>query len=291
MTLLIVMAAISFSAAASDRPVLTPETVLGLAQSSADLVRVHDKEAWLELYGEEATIEDPVGGHVHSKASRTLSLARFYEVFIAPTEISFESHQDIVNADTVARNVTIHTRTSTGIDLPVHAYVFYRGTLEGGHPRVASMKAYWELPVLMQEMSAHGKAGSKTIAEMTARLWRYEKFAGLFGFAKALMAPLNARKRSFEGFLAAVKARETALAAKWFREKAQVSYMKEGYSVTAEEFLGSLTDLEVIKPVISGRYLVFTFSATLGGYLRQGIARAEFAPGSTWRFAGLELFE
>jgi ketosteroid isomerase-like protein len=111
---------------------------LELVKASPAAVGRHDKVAWLDLFAEDAVIEDPVGGDAYSGKAR---LGAFWDVFIAPHRVTFHPRHDFVAGDRVVRHVLIST--ITGVDaapLEVPAIIEYR--VRDG--RIASLRAFWE---------------------------------------------------------------------------------------------------------------------------------------------------
>ena len=67
------------------------DELLRAAEASPEIAGRHDKSAWLALYSDDAVLEDPVGTPASRKGHRPGrlgdELGRFYEAFIAPSDI------------------------------------------------------------------------------------------------------------------------------------------------------------------------------------------------------------
>jgi ketosteroid isomerase-like protein len=111
---------------------------LALAMTSPEVVARHDKSAWLALFTPDASVEDPVGSGAHIGARR---LASFWDVFIAPNQVTFHPQREHVSGDTVVRHVRIATVTPVATEpFEISAIVEYR--VRGA--RLASLRAFWE---------------------------------------------------------------------------------------------------------------------------------------------------
>ena len=147
------------------------------AEASPTLAAQHDKDAWLELYADGAAVEDPVGTPKSIKGQRPGrrgdELGRFYEAFIAPSEIEIESHQDIVADKQVFRSVTIHTKnTQTGLQMQVPANLVYDIVDHRGELKVSRMRAHWEISRMSRLIARRGARGYATMAVMNWSMLR-----------------------------------------------------------------------------------------------------------------------
>jgi ketosteroid isomerase-like protein len=116
------------------------------SQRSYAAVARGDLEEWLEVYAEDAVIEDPVGpsmfdpegsGHHGHEGIRA-----FWEIAIAPIEsFRFVIHDSHANGRTCANVGTITTTFPDGGTVDTDLVMVYTVRDDG---RVASMRAYWE---------------------------------------------------------------------------------------------------------------------------------------------------
>jgi ketosteroid isomerase-like protein len=122
---------------------------LGIRSRAA--VEARDREGWLDLFAEDAVVEDPIGpspfdsegkGH-HGRAA----IAAFYDNVIAPSEaITFEILHSYLCGDEVA-DVGIITTTITGgtHQAVVRGVYTYR---TNGAGKLAALRAFWEFEAL-----------------------------------------------------------------------------------------------------------------------------------------------
>lgn len=156
---------------------LDRESLLDVAKASPRIAAEHDKEGWLALYAEDAVLEDPVGTPASHKGRRPGrlgdELGRFYEAFIAPSEIEITSRRDIVSDMHVFRAVDIHTtNVSTGLRMKVPANLLYEIASDGDRLCIRRMQAHWELNRMTRILMSEGLLGMRTIATMNWSMLR-----------------------------------------------------------------------------------------------------------------------
>jgi ketosteroid isomerase-like protein len=128
-----------------------PMNARELGKASRAAVEAGDRDAWLDLFADDAVVQDPVGpspfdpegtGH-HGRAG----IAAFYDTVIASSEaIAFEIEQSYLCGDEVADVGVIRTTLAGGThQAVVHGVYTYRSD---GAGRLASLRAYWEFDAL-----------------------------------------------------------------------------------------------------------------------------------------------
>ncbi len=123
-------------------PTSSPSTPLAVALASPQRVASHDEQGWLDLFTEDARVEDPVGTPPHSGRE---ALRRFWRSFIADNDISLSSRLDLVVGQGVARDVTIDTRLAGGTRVRVDSYIRYTCRPSTTGPRLDALDAFWQL--------------------------------------------------------------------------------------------------------------------------------------------------
>ncbi|MBI5500094.1 MAG: nuclear transport factor 2 family protein [Deltaproteobacteria bacterium] len=210
----------------------TRERALELVDASPACVARHDKDAWLALFTEGAVVEDPVGSAPHRKGAGRRGhppddeLGRFWDTFIAPNDIRFEVREDIVAGREVARDVLIHTRLSTGLELTVPSHLLYQLAGEAGALRIGRLAAHWELPRMSLQALRGGGRGLATMARLSLRMLRIQGLAGTLGYSRGMVDGVGRRGRDVvESVASAVAARdEGALAALFSGPGAEVEH-------------------------------------------------------------------
>jgi ketosteroid isomerase-like protein len=122
---------------------------LGIRSRAA--VHARDREGWLDLFAEDAVVQDPIGpspfdpegkGH-HGREA----IAAFYDTVIAPSEaITFEISESYLCGDEVADVGIIRTTLAGGShQAVVHGVYTYRSN---GAGKLAALRAFWEFDAL-----------------------------------------------------------------------------------------------------------------------------------------------
>jgi ketosteroid isomerase-like protein len=128
-----------------------PLTARELGVRSRAAVHARDRDGWLNLFAEDAVVQDPIGpspfdpegkGHRGKEA-----IAAFYDTVIAPSEaISFEIEASYLCGDEVADVGIIRTTLAGGTHQAVVRGVYtYRSD---GAGRLAALRAFWEFDAL-----------------------------------------------------------------------------------------------------------------------------------------------
>jgi hypothetical protein len=167
---------------------------LALAEQSPQAVAEHDKGAWLDLFARYNLVEDPVGSAPHVGGSYDQRqgyrgrgrLERFYDTFIAPNNIRFHVHQDIVCGLHVMRDVTIEITMSPDVIVRVPVHLLYELTPEEGELKIFRLAAHWELWPMLKQQVASGLPFLKVGWASGARMLRYQGMSGIAGFLRGL---------------------------------------------------------------------------------------------------------
>ncbi|CAH0992706.1 hypothetical protein SIN8267_02839 [Sinobacterium norvegicum] len=174
--------------------VYTAEQKLSVINGSPAAVAAHNKRAWLALFAEYNVVEDPVGScpHVsgifdHRSGRRgNNALSRFYDSFIAPNIITFDVQHDIVNGNTVVRDLNIEIAMSKRVVVTVPMHLRYRLSEEQGALKISHLAAYWELLPMVKQAFGFGVDSLLTLSNMGLRLLRNMGLSGLWGFVGGL---------------------------------------------------------------------------------------------------------
>jgi ketosteroid isomerase-like protein len=173
---------------------------LALVKRSPEVVARHDKEAWLALFTDDATIQDPVGAGVH----RRDRFSDFWDVFIAPNQVEFIPKRDFVRGDLVVRHVTISVKTEIGGEpLQVPAILEYRVAGD----RIASLRAFWESNGSVKWYLSRGVSGVRALLRHGGRMTAKLGVGRSIAFSRAL-APSIRRERGValvEGLAAQIR--------------------------------------------------------------------------------------
>jgi hypothetical protein len=242
------------------------QTALEVAKQSAELVSVHDRSEWLKLY-DGAQVQDPVGTVIHKNGEKRFNLDNFYDVFIAPNQIVFESHLDIDNNSMAVRDVTIKTLTSKGTELNVDAFVFYEVNTNNG--QLLEMRAYWELNRMIV-LAFTSEKGLATLFSMMGKLIKEEGLAGVFKLMKGLDSDVKEKKKWLNDLVTGSVDFEKFIPAQttFYQYNQSGQFRVKGFSFLEGD--------KVIKSIVAGGQLIARIQNQSTG--SEKIIRVHFAP-------------
>lgn len=244
-----------------------PLKFLALAKESPARVKEHDKAGWLRLFSRDAYINDPVGTPEHRRqpGQKTDPLERFYETFIAPTAIVFESSLDVVAENEVVRDVVIHTQYGGGPALDVEAYLHYKIVEEDGELRLSAMEAHWDGSAMSKKaMAAGGIGGMLSLSSLSARMLRFQGIGGVAKYTAGLYSGIGARGCEVaEEFSQAAKKRNAQDLIGLFVSPESKVELRIGKHEAAADLLShwaELAEFRVERPLSSGWVTAFRFA-------------------------------
>ena len=129
-----------------------PHPARDLSVESMKAIEAGDREGWLALFSDDATVEDPVGpspfdpegaGHRGRAA-----IAAFYDAVIASGKVSFAIRESYAAGDECANVGTITTTLPDGSRAVVDGVYFYR---TNGAGKLTALRALWEFDNLRME--------------------------------------------------------------------------------------------------------------------------------------------
>ena len=116
------------------------------SKRSMGAVEREAKDEWLELFADDAVIEDPVGvsvldpegaGHVGKD-----EISAFWDRNIGPNRVRFDVHHSYAAGNEVANTGAITTTMQNGMTATVEGTFVYRVNEEG---KLVSLRAFWEV--------------------------------------------------------------------------------------------------------------------------------------------------
>lgn len=193
----------------------SPEQLLAVAAASPAAVARHDRTAWVALFSRHAVLEDPVGSRphhngVHDRRSGirgTAPLARFFDTFIAPNDITFHVERDVVAAPFVLRDVTIELSMAAGLTIRVPMHLLYEVCVEEGVLKIAQLRAHWELVPMIRQVIAKGWPGVLTMTRLGWRMVVQQGGGAVLGFCRGILGMHHTGKDTVTRFVAAANER------------------------------------------------------------------------------------
>src|SRR6188768_136978 len=96
--------------------------MLAAVERSPAAAGAHDRDGWVALFAPDGRIEDPVGSRPHVGRAQ---IARFYDTFIGPRDITFHRGRDVVSGSTVIRDLTLEVKMGASVTMTIPAFLRY----------------------------------------------------------------------------------------------------------------------------------------------------------------------
>lgn len=188
---------------------LDREHLLAAVERSPRAAAAHDRAAWVGLFTADGRIEDPVGSRPHVG---TLEIARFYDTFIRPRDITFHRDLDIVSGTVVLRDLELEVAMGSAVTMCIPAFLRYDLREAHGEWRFAELRAYWELPTMMLQFLRTGSAAMTPALQLSRDLFTIQRLRGTAGFMSGFRRVGVRHKRLVQVFLDALARHDTAAA-------------------------------------------------------------------------------
>ncbi len=173
----------------------TPAELLAAVERSPRAASSHDREEWVGLFAPDGRVEDPVGSRPHDGRAR---IARFYDTFMAPRDITFHRRTDVVSGSTVVRDVTLEVRMGPSVTMQIPAFLRYDLDEE---LRILRLQAFWELPMMAWQFARHGPVAVPAALQLSRALLRNQGLTGMMGFLSGFGGMGTRGKRHLAGLL------------------------------------------------------------------------------------------
>ncbi|MFJ4651403.1 nuclear transport factor 2 family protein [Nocardia sp. NPDC088792] len=246
----------------------TAAELLATVAASPEAVAAHDRAAWVGLFAEDGTVEDPVGSRPHRGRA---AIERFYDTFIAPNGIVFDVANDVVSGMTVFRDLTIATTMSTGVTLHVPMHLRYDLAETGDALKIRALRAHWELPGMITQLLGSGVQGLLAGAKLGPQLLRNQGVGGAMGFLRGLRGVGAKGRHAAGGLLDALGRGDAAGARAVLVPVPRLEWVGDG-AFSLEDFSTRVKGLRWSKPIAAGR----TVTATVETRQGRGIAEVDF---------------
>lgn len=116
-----------------------------LPSHSLSAVKARNREEWLDLFADDAVVEDPVGPFAwdpEGKGQRgKAAIAAFYDMFSAHQQaFDFEIHHQEARGNEVAVFATLHSTGHDGATSSTKVLNIYKQAPDG---RIQSLRSFW----------------------------------------------------------------------------------------------------------------------------------------------------
>lgn len=134
---------------------MTDSAALDAARDAMAAVSAGDRKAWLDLYADEAVLEDPVGGSPLDPDGSGLrgraALEGFWDMIIGPNDFRIEISRSHSGGSETAVVATVHGRYANGAEVSYDGVFVYE---VGDDRKIRSVRAFWDLDAVMSALGA-----------------------------------------------------------------------------------------------------------------------------------------
>ncbi|WP_227996181.1 nuclear transport factor 2 family protein [Nocardia australiensis] len=251
----------------------TAADLLSAVRASPRAVAAHDRAAWVELFGTDAVVNDPVGSRPHVGRS---AIERFYDTFIGPNTITFQVDHDFISPPTVVRDLMIRIAMSTGATVAVPMHLRYDLAEADGTWKITRLAAHWELAAMVVQLLRTGAPGLGAALKLGPQLVVNQGLGGAAGMMRALFGVGRAGKRAANRILSAAADTDISRVRRLIDHNTVIE-MPAGTPVSVEEFTNRVRNMRWDKMIAAGRTV--SVSVELGD--AHGVVFIEFATGTT----------
>lgn len=163
--------------------------MLAAVERSPEAAGAHDRDGWVALFAPDGRIEDPVGSRPHVGRAQ---IARFYDTFIGPRDITFHRGHDVVSGSAVIRDLTLEVKMGASVTMTIPAFLRY--DLDDSL-NIARLQAFWELPAMVWQFARNGVGALPAGLQLSGALLRNQRLTGTAGFLGGFRGATSRGKR------------------------------------------------------------------------------------------------
>lgn len=163
--------------------------MLAAVERSPEAAGAHDRDGWVSLFAPDGRIEDPVGSRPHVGRAQ---IARFYDTFIGPRDITFHRGRDVVSDSAVIRDLTLEVKMGASVTMTIPAFLRY--DLDESL-NITRLQAFWELPAMVWQFAGNGVGALPAGLQLSRALLRNQRLAGTAGFLAGFRGAASRGKR------------------------------------------------------------------------------------------------
>jgi hypothetical protein len=261
------------------------ETLIAVVEQSPAAVAIHDKQAWMGIFAQYHVVEDPVGSAPHfgglydAKSARRGrgALDRFFDTFIAPNDIVFDVQKDVVCANHVVRDLTVHISMSGKVNIAVPMHLLYELVQEQGEWKIMHLAAHWELLPMMKQLISQGIACVPILSALTVRMLKLQGLSGMLGFSKAVFNIGERGKQQAQAFISAFNNRDNKTLETLLEPNALLMLPFGAEAITAAQALKkNIQHPTINKVMVSGDIVSASLHLMQDGEEKQGVVFFEF---------------
>jgi SnoaL-like domain len=246
------------------------DDLLAAVERSPQAVGQHDRAAWVQVFTDDARVEDPVGSTPHVGHEQ---IYRFYDTFIGPRDITFHRDLDIVHGHSVLRDLDLEVGMGPAVTMHIPAFLRYDLREVNGEWNVAHLRAYWELPAMMLQFLKTGTRALTPGMHLAKGLLGNQGPRGTVGFMTGFRRVGARQKEAVETFLRAVVGGNNAAAIGTLSSTATIT-LGDDKALDAVGLIEQLRGASWTKVIGSGPTVVVSVASDRGrGILFADVAR------------------
>ena len=224
---------------------------LAAVEQSPAAFSVHDRDGWIGAFSHDGRIEDPVGSQPHRGHT---AIARFYDTFIGPRDITMHRDVDIIVGPTVIRDLELEV-TAAGLTMRFPAYLRYNLKADGDEFKIAELYAFWELPALAGQLLRSGLRSVPPSVELSKGLLTNQGITGALGFLSGFRGMGPQGKRRIREFLNDARAGNEVAVRRWLGKGALVT-SGDDLPLSTAELLSRIATARPRKMIAAGYSVV-----------------------------------
>ena len=175
--------------------------LLAAVERSPQAAAAHDRQAWVRLFAADGNVEDPVGSRPHTGSAE---IGRFYDTFIGPRDIAFHRDLDVIRNTSVIRDLALEVAMGPAVTMTIPAVLRYDLRQVDGEWKIATLRAYWELPAMMLQFLGNGVSALPAGVHLARGLIRNQGLRGTAGFVSGFRRAGARQKTLVDTFVNAV---------------------------------------------------------------------------------------
>jgi hypothetical protein len=245
--------------------------MLAAVERSPAAAAAHDRTGWVGLFTTDGRVEDPVGSWPHVGA---IEIGRFYDTFIGPRDIVFHRDFDVVRGSAVVRDLDLEVAMGPALTMTIPAFLRYDLREVNGQWKIATLRAYWELPAMMLQFLRNGTSAVPATIELSRGLIRNQRLHGTAGFAAGFRRVGSRQKNVVDAFVNAAGKGDSLGAQRTLSPAATIT-AGDDQAVPLGDLVAQLHGASAAKVIAAGS----TVAASIASAQGRGVLFAEIA----WR--------
>jgi Nuclear transport factor 2 (NTF2) domain len=179
----------------------TDSALLAAVERSPEAAAAHDRPGWVGLFTADGRVEDPVGSRPHTGPTE---IGRFYDTFIGPRDIAFHRDLDVVRGSSAIRDLALEVAMGSAVTMEIPAVLRYDLRQVDGEWKIATLRAYWELPTMVLQFLGNGVSALPAGVQLSRGLIRNQRLRGTAGFVAGFRRVGSRQKTLVDAFVNAV---------------------------------------------------------------------------------------